>query len=226
MSEPDGEAPAPAPAAAPVDHVAGPAVDPAIDPVPPEDFVRAAKAAPNHWLYLTDPTWRGEAPPPEWAVVGQWRSDADGRIVEWQDNEAYQPSPGARGWPEPTDDVDRAIQLATTGYGPASDVTAALAGAEVSMLVTADGEPVRASAPDGTPVVPVYTSPGHLHRTGPLGFELVRIADVLGRIPEGHSLCLNSSAAVSMVLAMDGLAAALANAPAKDADGSRPPSTP
>ncbi|MFD9318445.1 type VII secretion system-associated protein [Streptomyces sp. NPDC060053] len=223
MSESNGEAPA----AAPVDPAAGPVADPAVDPVPPEDFVRAAKAAPNHWLYLTDPTWRGEAPPPEWAVVGQWRSDADGEIVEWQDNEAYRPSPGARGWPEPTDAVDRAIQLATTGYGPASDVTAALAGVEVSMLVTADGEPVRASAPDGTAVVPVYTSPSHLHRTGPLGFELVRIADVLGRIPEGHSLCLNSSAAVSMVLAMDGLAAALAEAaPAKDVDGSRPPSTP
>jgi hypothetical protein len=215
MSDPSGEAPAPA--------------GPVVGPVPPEDFVRAAKAAPNHWLYLTDPTWRGEAPPPEWAVVGQWRSDADGEIVEWVANEDYRPSPGARGWPEPTDDVDRAIQLATTGYGPASDVTAALAGAEVSMLVTADGEPVRASAPDGTAVVPVYTSPRHLHRTGPLGFELVRIADVLGRIPEGHSLCLNSSAAVSMVLAMDGLAAALAKAaPPKDADadGSRPAPTP
>ncbi|MFC4506183.1 MULTISPECIES: type VII secretion system-associated protein [Streptomyces] len=208
---------------------AGPEVGPGVGPVPPEDFVRAAKAAPNRWLYLTDPTWRGEAPPPEFAVVGQWRSDADGEIVEWVANEDYRPSPGARGWPEPTDDVDRAIQLATTGYGPPSDVTAALAGAEVAMLVTADGEPVCASAPDGTAVVPVYTSPRHLHRTGPLGFEQVRIADVLGRIPEGHSLCLNSSAAVSMVLAMDGLAEALAEAaeaePDVRSDGSEPTAT-
>lgn len=210
MSEFNGEATTPATAPA------------TIDPAPPEVFVRAAKAAPNNWLYLTDPTWRGEAPPPEFAVVGQWRSDADGEIVEWVANEDYVPSPGARGWPEPTDDVDRAIQLATTGYGPADDVTAALAEAEVAMLVTADGEPVSASAPDGTPVVPVYTSPRYLHRTGPLRFEQVRIADVLDRIPEGHTLCLNSSAAVSMVLAMDGLAEALAaaeSAPAKETDG-------
>ncbi|MGO4430889.1 type VII secretion system-associated protein, partial [Streptomyces sp. MCAF7] len=129
-----------------------------VDPAPPEEFVQAAKAAPNHWLYLTDPTWRGEAPPPEFAVVGQWRSDDNGEIVEWQANEDYVPSPGARGWPEPTDDVDRAVQLATTGYGPADDVTAALAKAELAMLVTADGRPVSASAADGTAVVPIYTS--------------------------------------------------------------------
>lgn len=92
------------------------------------------------------------------------------------------------------------------------------------MLVTADGEPVRASAPDGTAVVPVYTSSRHLHRTGPLGFEQVPIADVLGRIPERHSLCLNSSAAVSMVLAMDGLEAALAEA--EGTDGTEPAAAP
>ena len=56
-------------------------------PEPPEEFVKAAKLAPNHWLYLTDPAWRGEGPPPDWAVVGQWRSDDDGEIVEWQDRE-------------------------------------------------------------------------------------------------------------------------------------------
>ncbi|MFD8383039.1 type VII secretion system-associated protein [Streptomyces sp. NPDC059679] len=181
----------------------------AVTPEPPEDFVKAAKAAPNHWLYLTDPTWRGEAPPPEFAVVGQWRSDENGEIVEWQANEDYVPSPGARGWPEPTDDVDRAVQLATTGYGPADDVTAALSKAELAMLVTADGRPVSASGNDGTAVVPVYTSARYLHRTG-LGFERVRINDVLDRIPEGHNVCVNSSAPVSMVLIKDKLVAALA----------------
>jgi hypothetical protein len=77
--------------------------------------------------------------PPEFAVVGQWRSDDDGEVVKWQANEDCVPSPGARGRPEPTDDVDRVIQLAATGYGPA--------------------------------VVPIYTSPRYLHRTGTLGFE-------------------------------------------------------
>ncbi|MGY0059158.1 type VII secretion system-associated protein [Streptomyces sp. LZ34] len=220
MSESNGEATTPATSGeAPATSGETPAT---VDPAPPEEFVQAAKAAPNHWLYLTDPTWRGEAPPPEFAVVGQWRSDDNGEIVEWQANEDYVPSPGARGWPEPTDDVDRAVQLATTGYGPADDVTAALAKAELAMLVTADGRPVSASAADGTAVVPIYTSARHLHKTGPLGFERVRIADVLDRIPEGHNVCVNSSAAVSMVLITDKLVQALAaveSAPAQETDG-------
>lgn len=179
---------------------------------PPAEFVQAARLAPDHWLYQADPAWQGEGQPPAWAVVGQWRSDAEGQIAEWEDNEDYRPSPEAMGWPEPTDDVDRAVQLATTGYGPADDVTAALAGAEVAVLVTADGEPVSAAAPDGTAVVPVYTSSRHLQAVGQLGFELVPVADLLGRIPQGHALCLNSSAPVSMVVATDGLADVLREA--------------
>ncbi|MFF9690010.1 type VII secretion system-associated protein [Streptomyces sp. NPDC014623] len=190
-----------------------------LDPAPPEEFLQAARLAPDHWLYLPDPAWKGEGPPPEWAVVGQWRSDSEGEIVEWEDNEDYRPSPEAMGWPEPADDVDRAIQLATTGYGPVEDVTAALARAEIAVLVTADGEPVSASAPDGTAVVPVYTSPRYLQAAGSLGYERLPAAELLSRIPPGHSLCLNSSGPVSMVLTTEGLAevlqeAATAGAPA------------
>lgn len=36
--------------------------------------------------------------------------------------------------------------------------------------------------------------------------------DLLGRVPSGHHLCLNSTAAVSMVLAVDGLAETLRDA--------------
>ncbi|MEU9528496.1 type VII secretion system-associated protein [Streptomyces sp. NPDC049952] len=182
------------------------------DPVPPEEFVQAARLAPDHWLYLSDPAWQGDGPPPEWAVVGQWRSDSEGEIVEWEDNEDYRPSPEAMGWPEPADDVDRAIQLATTGYGPVEDVTSALARTEVAVLITADGAPVSASASDGTAVVPVFTSPRHLQAAGQLGFERMPVTDLLGRVPSGHHLCLNSTAAVSMVLAVDGLAETLRDA--------------
>ncbi|MET9053463.1 MULTISPECIES: type VII secretion system-associated protein [unclassified Streptomyces] len=177
-----------------------------LDPAPPEEFVEAARLAPDHWLYLADPAWKGEGPPPEWAVIGQWRSDSAGEIVEWEDNPDYRPSPEAMGWPEPLDPVDRAVQLATTGYGPVEDVTAALAGAEIAVPVTADGEPVRASAPDGTAVVPVYTSPGYLHSLGQLRSVTLPLAELLALLPAGHSLSLNSSAPVSMVLAAEGLA--------------------
>ncbi|MBK5995152.1 SseB family protein [Streptomyces sp. MBT58] len=193
------------------DTMSEPATSP-LDPAPPEEFVEAARLAPDHWLYLTDPAWQGEGPPPEWAVIGQWRSDHAGEIVEWEDNPDYRPSPEAMGWPEPADEVDRAVQLATTGYGPAEDVTAALAGAEVAVPVTADGEPVSASAPDGTAVVPVYTSPRYLRGLGQLASVTLPLEELLARIPAGHSLCLNSSAPVSMVLTTEGLAEVLAEA--------------
>ncbi|GAA3248799.1 type VII secretion system-associated protein [Streptomyces labedae] len=198
MSEPGAETPA--------------AADTPLDPAPPEEYVQAARLAPDHWLYLPDPAWQGEGPPPDWAVVGQWRSDSDGTIVEWEDNPEYRPSPEAMGWPEPTDDIDRAIQLATTGYGPAEAVTEALSGAEVAVLVTADGEPVRASAPDGAPVVLAYTSDRYLHAAGRLSFAHLPVGTLLTRVPPDHALYLNSNAPVGMVLPTDGLAELLEGA--------------
>ncbi|MET9166714.1 type VII secretion system-associated protein, partial [Streptomyces cellulosae] len=128
---------------------------------------------------------------------------------EWEDNPEYRPSPEALGWPEPADDIDRAIQLATTGYAPAEAVTAALSGAEVAVLVTADGEPVRASAPDGTPVVLAYTSDRYLHAAGRLSFAHLPVSTLLTRVPPDHALYLNSNAPVGMVLPTDGLAGLL-----------------
>ncbi|MEU9407505.1 type VII secretion system-associated protein [Streptomyces sp. NPDC048281] len=180
-------------------------------PPVPEEIRAAARLAPDHWLGMVDPTWQGEDVPPTWAVVGQWRSGLDGEIVEWQDNEEYRPSPTALGWPEPADDVDAAVQLAATGYGPGEAVPEALAVfAEVAVFVTADGDPVAATAPDGsTPVVPVFTAPVYLHTAGRLGFELMPVPELLDRLPEGHVLYLNPSAPVSMTVETDILRKAL-----------------
>ncbi|MEU6173673.1 type VII secretion system-associated protein [Streptantibioticus parmotrematis] len=170
-------------------------------PPVPDHILEAARQAPDHWFGMVDPTWAGEDAPPEWAVVGQWRSDADGRIVEWRDNEAYRPSPRALEWDEPTDPVDAAVQLAATGYGPAEAVTRALADAEVAVFVNPGGGPLCAVAPDDvTPVVPVFTSPDHLHAAGRLSFTTLKVAELLDRLPEGHLLYLNPSASVSMAV--------------------------
>jgi hypothetical protein len=181
-------------------------------PSVPDEIREAARLAPDHWLGMVDPTWNGEGAPPAWAVVGQWRSGMDGEIVEWQDNEEYRPSPKALGWPEPTDDVDAAVQLAATGYGPGEDVVRALAELpEAAVFVAPGGDPLSATAPDGeTPVVPLFTSPVHLHTSGRLAFELLPVSDVLDRLPEGHLLYLNPSAAVSMTVDTDALREALA----------------
>lgn len=178
----------------------------------PDSIREAARLAPDHWLGMVDPTWRGEAAPPEWAVVGQWRSSPEGEIVEWRDNEDYKPSPTALGWPEPADKVDAAVQLAATGYGPGEDVTEALAALpEAAVFVTPSGDPLPATAPDGkTAIVPVFTSPVYLHTAGRLAFELMPIPELLDRLPEGHLLYLNPSAPVSMTLETEMLREALA----------------
>ncbi|MFF3243773.1 type VII secretion system-associated protein [Streptomyces sp. NPDC002870] len=187
------------------------------DPPPIPDAIReAARLAPDHWLGMVDPTWSGEGPPPEWALVGQWRSGLDGEIEEWRDNPEYRPSPNALGWPEPEDEVDEAIQLAATGYGPGEAVGESLVGREVAVLVKPGGGVLFAAAPDGEAVVPLFTSPVFLHTAGRLAFEVMNVNDLVHQVPEGHLLYLNPSAPVSMTLELDVMRAAVesANSPA------------
>jgi hypothetical protein len=179
-------------------------------PEPPDDIREAARLAPDHWLAMVDPTWSGDGPPPSWALIGQWRSGPTGEIEEWQDNDGYRPSPRARGWPEPADPVDAAVQLAVTGYGPAEDVPRVLAGAEVAVLVGSDGGPLTAAAPDLTPVLPVYTSQTYTDIAGRLAFRSLPVADLVELLPDGHHLYVNPSGPVSMLVETEPLLAALA----------------
>ncbi|WP_198545892.1 type VII secretion system-associated protein [Actinacidiphila yeochonensis] len=189
-------------------------------PPVPDAIREAARLAPDHWFGVVDPTWEGEGTPPEWARIGQWRSDADGEIVEWQANPEYKPSPYALEWPEATDAVDEAVRLAATGYGPAEDVTAALATAEVAVFRAPGGGLLSALAPDEqTPVVPVFTSPEYLEYAGRLAYETLMVPDLLARLPEGHEIFLNPSAPVSMSVNTDALREAIAAARTAAADG-------
>ncbi|MEU6083021.1 type VII secretion system-associated protein [Streptomyces sp. NPDC047108] len=170
-------------------------------PPVPEHIREAARQAPGHWFAMADPTWSGEGAPPEWALVGRWRSDEHGEIVEWRDNEEYRPSPSALGWPEPVDPVDAAVQLAATGYGPTDAVARTLAMAEVAVFLAPGGGPVSAVAPDdATPVVPVFTAPEHLNAAGRLSFRTVKAAELLDQLPEGHLIYVNPSGPVSMTV--------------------------
>lgn len=172
-------------------------------PPVPDEIREAGRLAPDHWFGVVDPMWSGEGKPPEWASVGRWRSGLDGEIEEWEDNPEYRPSPSALGWPEPEDEVDRAIQLAATGYGPGEAVTSALVGREVAVLTAPGGGPLSAVTPEGTPVVPLFTSPVFLHTAGRFAFEMVNVNDLVGQLPEGHALYLNPSGPVSMTLEPD-----------------------
>jgi hypothetical protein len=193
----------------PVDDVGG--TMPAI----PDSIREAGRLAPDHWLGMVDPAWTGEGTPPGWAMVGQWRSSPEGEIVEWRDNEEYRPSPSALGWPEPADDVDAAVQLAASGYGPGEAVTDALAALpEAAVFVTPEGDLLPATAPDGTTrVIPVFTSPGYLHAAGRLAFVLMSVRELTERIPADHVVYLNPSAPVSMTVETGMLREALERVP-------------
>jgi hypothetical protein len=194
----------------------------------PDEIREAARLAPDHWLGMVDPTWTGEAEPPAWATVGRWRSSPEGEVVEWQDNPDYRPSPRALGWPEPEDDVDQAIQLAATGYGPGEAVSKALAHYEVAVLTAPGGGLVSVTTPEGAAGVPLYTSPAYLHMSGRFGFELMRVdGELLDQVPPGHLLYLNPSGPVSMTLEIDAMREALDEpVTAEEIDGrDRPVST-
>ncbi|MFI1418807.1 type VII secretion system-associated protein [Streptomyces sp. NPDC020731] len=182
-------------------------------PTPPDDIVKAARLAPEHWIGMTGPGWHGEGVPPARVVVGRRRTGATGEIEEWEDNEAYRPSPEALGRPEPTDDVDAALQLAVTGYGPAEDVLRALATAEVAVLTLPDGSPVTAAVEDGGLVVPVFTAPPHLDAVGGFAFEHVTVPALLDRLPPGHALYINPAGPAGSVLESDQLAETIVTGP-------------
>jgi hypothetical protein len=196
-------------------------------PTPPDAIVQAARVAPDHWFYFQDRAWTGADMPPSWAMVGRWRSDAAGDIVEWQDNTRYRPSPEALGWPEPADPVDAAVQLAVTGYGSDEDACRALADAEVAVLTAPDGEPLTAVLSDGTPGVPVFTAPIHLRRAGGFSFERYLVRDLVRQLPLGHFLYVNPPSPADMSVDVSVLTEVLdGNGESRESDGSGPGEAP
>jgi len=163
-------------------------------------MVEAARQAPESWIGVVDPAWKGDGAPPGWAVVGWWRSGRTGEAEEWQGNPEYRASPRALGFPDATDPVDAAVHMASTGYGTAEDVTLSLAGAEVGVFIESDGVPVRGTAPDSTAVVPIYTAPKHIRAAGRLLFDVRKVSALVQELPPGHQLYINPTGPVSMVV--------------------------
>jgi hypothetical protein len=181
-------------------------------PVPPADIVAAARTAPDHWLSVTDRHWLGESddePAPPWAVLGRWRSDSHGRIVTWEPNPDYRPSPAARGWAPPVSDADAAVQLAATGYGPQADVAEALAeAAAVAVCVTEDGEPAWTRVPGGTHAVPVFPESPRAPADRLPAHVMMTLPELLGRLPPGRDVMfLSPSAPAALLVRADELRA-------------------
>lgn len=180
---------------------------------PPEEYVAAARLAPDHWLSVIDRHWDGAAGevPPVWAMLGRWRSDARGEIVEWEENPHYRPSPDAYGWDPPVSPADAAVRLVATGYDSEELLALALADAELAVCVDADGALAVTEAPDGTPAVPVFSTAPELDQERLPPHELMAVPALLERLPEDREvLFLSSSAPVGQLLSADALRAGLA----------------
>ncbi|GAA2246268.1 hypothetical protein GCM10010145_11540 [Streptomyces ruber] len=179
---------------------------------PPQEYVDAARLAPDHWLSVIDRHWDGAAgeAPPVWAMLGRWRSDAHGEIVEWEENPLYRPSPDAYGWDPPVSPADAAVRLVATGYDSEELLALALADAELAVCVDAGGALAVTEAPDGTPAVPVFSTAPGLDQERLPPHELMAVPALLDRLPEDREvLFLSSSAPVGQLLTADALRAGL-----------------
>lgn len=189
---------------------------------PPEDYVKAARVAPDHWLSVIDRHWNGDEgePPPSWASPGRWRSDGSGEIVEWEENTEYRPSPDAYGWAPPVGPVDAAVQLVATGYASQELFALMLADAEVAVCVDGKGGLAVTDAPDGTAAVPVFSVSPELEEDRLPPHEVMSVPDLLERLPEGKEvLFLSSSAPVGQLVTVSALREGKADLERYEAEG-------
>lgn len=184
--------------------VQGPSRTGADLPPPPDDVIAAARSVPDHWLSVVDPTWSGDASPPQWALLGAWRTDAAGTVVEWRGNDAHRPSPRSLGWPEPGDQLDGLAQRVATGYAPVEVLVGVLAASDVVVLVRPDGGPVTLQTLDGAPAVAVFSSEVHADAAGAFAQRVVPVRELLDEVPDDHVLLLNPAA--QAVLSIDSAA--------------------
>ncbi|WP_405594802.1 type VII secretion system-associated protein [Streptomyces sp. NBC_01092] len=197
---PDGSGPAAAESSGADDAVA------TDTPEIPEAVQAAARRAPGHWIGVVDPEWTEERTPPEWAVLGEWQSDESGAVGDYRPNPAYRPSARVLGWPEPTDPVDAAAQRAATGYGSVDEALAALAEAEITVVLGPDGGPLTAAGLDGAPVVLLFTSPAHEFMSEALRHDTVPARELARSLRgSGTQLMVNVGAAAPLLVPADGL---------------------
>ncbi|MDH6573840.1 hypothetical protein M2160_008947 [Streptomyces sp. SAI-117] len=187
-----------------------PSAEDAADGMDPNDIPQAvrdiARTAPGHWIGVVDPEWTEGRPPPEWALVGEWRSDDSGDLGEYRANPAYRPSARVLGWPDPTDPVDAAAQRAATGYGSVEDALTALAEADVAVLRAPDGEPLTAVGRDGAPVVLLFTSPAHEFMSSALRHDRLPTHELVRALDGSDALLLvNAAAAAPLFVPADSL---------------------
>ncbi|GGP91583.1 type VII secretion system-associated protein [Streptosporangium pseudovulgare] len=175
-------------------------------PAPPpltDELREQARRSPGTWLYAIDPFFGPGDEVPPYGIVGAWRTDDRGEITgEFRHNPNYRPSPVALGYPEPTDPVDRAVQLGATGYAGGQDIVRLLLAAEVIVAVgPGGGIPVFETG--GGRAAFAYTAHAHLpdgFPEGTAGWQPIRGGDLVALLPADVGVAINPSGSASVIL--------------------------
>lgn len=134
-------------------------------PQPPqltESMRAAARSMPGQWVYAIDPFFDPDGEVPPYGVIGAWPVDQRGEISdEFTPNPNYRPSPITLGFGEPSDPLDAAIQLASTGYSDGKDVVPLFLEAEI-LTGAGEGGAIPVFYDDAGKVVMAYSARSHL----------------------------------------------------------------
>ncbi|MCA1230002.1 type VII secretion system-associated protein, partial [Saccharopolyspora sp. 6M] len=158
---------------------------------------QAAKQ-PNTWLYVVDPIFSdpsSEVPP--WGFIGGYRVDERGELTEdFSSNPNYRPSPVALRLPAPTNDVERALQLTTTGYAQAPTLFAALLDAELILFAQPQGSGLfTMDHESGRRQLQLFTSEGYLPANW-TSWQRMTGRQLVERGPTGMDLQINPTSQV------------------------------
>ncbi|MCX2731612.1 type VII secretion system-associated protein [Saccharopolyspora sp. NFXS83] len=158
---------------------------------------QAAKQ-PNTWLYVVDPIFsdpNAEVPP--WGFIGGYRVDERGELTDdFSPNPNYRPSPVALRLPAPTNDVERALQLTTTGYAQAPTLLAALLDAELILFAQPQGSGLFTMDHDsGRRQLQLFTSEAYLPANW-TSWQRMTGRQLVERNPTGMDLQINPTSQV------------------------------
>lgn len=169
---------------------------------PLTDALRAeARANPGAWVYAIDPEFAGAGGVPPQGIVGAWRSDENGELVEeFTPNPRYVPSPLARGWAVPATKLERVLQLVLAGHAPGAQLEQEFAAADIVVFSRPEGGIFVAPAQDGGRLAYAFTDVEKATAAGHSEHDVLSGIQLAEALPGDVRIALNPGSAVSAII--------------------------